>query len=53
MHQLTGCFYTVGEILGHTFKGIGLSFGISVNHKAVTTQYNKGRKKLKKTSVNP
>ena len=28
MHQLAGDFYTVGEILGHTLKGIGISLGI-------------------------
>ena len=39
MHQLTGDFYTVGEILGHTLKGIGMSLGISTNLEAVTAQY--------------
>ena len=39
MHQLTGDFYTVGEILGHTLKGIGISLGISTNLEAVTAQY--------------
>ena len=39
MHQLTGDFYTVGEILGHTLKGIGMSLGISSNLEAVTAQY--------------
>lgn len=39
MHQLTGDFYTVGEILGHTLKGIGMSLGISTNFDAVTAQY--------------
>ena len=39
MHMLTGDFYTVGEILGHTLKGIGLSLGISTNFDAVTAQY--------------
>lgn len=36
MHELTGDFYTVGEILGHTLKGIGLSLGISTNMADVT-----------------
>ena len=31
MHQLTGNFYTVGEILGHTLAGIGVSLGLSMN----------------------
>jgi integrase len=39
MHQLTGDFYTVGEILGHTLKGIGMSLGISTNLGSVTAQY--------------
>lgn len=39
MHQLTGDFYTIGEILGHTLKGIGLSLGLSTNLDAVTAQY--------------
>ena len=39
MHQLTGDFYTVGEILGHSLKGIGMSLGISTNLEAVTAQY--------------
>ena len=39
MHQLTGDFYTVGEILGHTLKGIGMSLGISANLDAVTSRY--------------
>ena len=39
MHQLTGDFYTVGEILGHTLKGIGITLGISGNLDAVTKQY--------------
>lgn len=39
MHELTGDFYTVGEILGHSLKGIGISLGISTNIGAVTSQY--------------
>ena len=39
MHQLTGDFYTVGEILGHTLKGIGMTLGISTSLDAVTTRY--------------
>ena len=31
MHELTGGFYTVGEILGHTLKGIGMTLGLSSN----------------------
>ena len=39
MHQLTGDFYTVGEILGHTLKGIGISLGIGTNMADVTARY--------------
>ena len=39
MHELTGDFYTVGEILGHTLKGIGMSLGISTNMADVTARY--------------
>lgn len=49
MHQLTGDFYTVGEILGHTLKGIGMSLGISTNFDAVTAQYVDVRLNRKKT----
>lgn len=39
MHQLTGDFYTVGRVLGHSLKGIGLQLGISTNMEATTAQY--------------
>lgn len=52
MHQLTGDFYTVGEILGHTLKGIGISLGISTNLEAVTAQYVDVRLDRKKTVLN-
>ena len=39
MHQLTGDFYTVGEILGHTLAGINASLGLSMNFEAVTARY--------------
>jgi integrase len=39
LHGLTGDFYTVGEILGHTLKGLGFSLGISGNLESVTAQY--------------
>ena len=39
MHQLTGDFFTVGEVLGHTLKGIGLSLGISANLETETARY--------------
>ena len=31
MHQLTGDFYTVGQILGHSLKGIGIQLQLSNN----------------------
>lgn len=49
MHQLTGDFYTVGMILGHSLKGIGIQLGISNNLESVTAQYvdvRMGRKKV-------
>ena len=49
MHQLTGDFYTVGEILGHTLKGIGMPLGISTNLEAVTAQYVDVRLERKKS----
>jgi integrase len=39
LHELTGDFYTVGEILGHTLKGLGLTLGITGNLESVTAQY--------------
>lgn len=39
MYELTGDFYTVGEILGHTLKGVGMALGISTKLDAVTAQY--------------
>jgi integrase len=39
MHQLTGDFFTVGMILGHSLKGAGIQLGISSKLDAVTAQY--------------
>ena len=36
MHELTGDFYTVGQILGHSLKGIGIQLNMSNNLEAVT-----------------
>lgn len=49
MHELTGDFYTVGEVLGHTLKGIGLSLGISTNMTDVTARYVDVRLERKRT----
>ena len=48
-HQLTGDFCTVGGILGHTLKGIGISLGISTNLEAVIAQYVDVRLERKKS----
>lgn len=48
MPQLTDDFYTVSEVLGHTLAGIGVSFGISINFKAVTARYVDVRLERKK-----
>jgi len=39
MHQLTGDFYTIGEILGHSLKGIGNTLGFAGGLEAVTERY--------------
>ena len=39
MHQLTGDFYTVGQILGHSLKGVGIQLGMGSNLESVTAQY--------------
>lgn len=49
MHQLTGDFYTVGMILGHSLKGIGLQLNISTNFDATTAQYVDVRLERKQT----
>ena len=48
MHQLTGDFYTVGEVLGHTLAGIGATLGLSMNFEAVTARYVDVRLQRKK-----
>jgi hypothetical protein len=49
MHDLTGDFFTVGEILGHTIEGIGLSLGLSNRINSVTEQYVRVRLSRKQT----
>ena len=39
IHQLTGDFYTVGQILGHSLKGVGIQLQLSTNLESVTAQY--------------
>lgn len=49
MHQLTGDFFTVGEILGHT--GIAASLGMSLNFEMVTSRYVDVRMERKKQVI--
>lgn len=39
IHQLTGDFFTVSMILGHSLKGAGISLGISTKLDSVTAKY--------------
>jgi len=39
MHELTGDFFTVGMILGHSLKGAGIHLGISSKLDSITAQY--------------
>jgi integrase len=39
MYQLTGDFYAIGAVLGHSLKGVGIQLGISDKLDAVTAQY--------------
>jgi len=39
MHELTGDFYTVGMILGHSLKGVAIQLNISTNMEAMTAKY--------------
>lgn len=48
MYQLTGDFYTVGEILGHSLKGIGNQLNLSGSFEAVTDRYIDVRLERKK-----
>lgn len=39
MHELTGDFFTVSQILGHSLKGAGIQLNLSSNLDSVTAQY--------------
>lgn len=39
MHELTGGFFTVSQILGHSLKGAGIQLNLSSNLDSVTAQY--------------
>lgn len=49
MHELTGDFFTVGEILGHSLKGVGMQLGMAGKLDAATTQYVNVRLERKAT----
>jgi len=48
IHELTGDFFTVGDILGHSFGGISSSLGIGSGFESVTTRYVNVRMETKK-----
>lgn len=48
MHELTGDFFTVGDILGHSMGGLCLSLGISSGFESVTARYVTVRFETKK-----
>lgn len=52
MHQLTGDFFTVGQILGHSLKGIGNQLNIAANLGTVTAQYIDVRVESKERILN-
>ena len=52
MHELTGDFFTVGMILGHSLKGTGIQLGISSKLDAVTAQYVNVRLERKQDVLN-
>ncbi|MCL2696061.1 MAG: hypothetical protein FWE69_07025 [Clostridiales bacterium] len=52
MHELTGDFYTGGQILGHTLKGIGISLGIATNMADITARYVDVRNSRKMEGLN-
>ena len=39
MHELTGDFFMVSQILGHGLKGTGIQLNLSSNLESVTAQY--------------
>lgn len=39
MHELTGDFYSVSKILGHSLKAMGTELGVSADFDSVTAQY--------------
>ncbi|SBV99071.1 Phage integrase [uncultured Eubacteriales bacterium] len=39
MHELTGDFYTISQILGHSLKGVGIQLNIPTSMNAVTARY--------------
>lgn len=47
MHQLTGDYYTVSEILGHTLEGTAKSLGFTTQVNTVTARYVEVRRERK------
>ena len=47
MHQLTGDYYTVSEILGHTLEGTAKSLGFTAQVNTVTARYVEVRRERK------
>lgn len=47
IHQLTGDFFTISEILGHTLEGTSKSFGFSAQVNTITAQYVEVRNERK------
>ena len=52
MHQLTGDFFTVAAILGHSLKGVGIQLNMSTNFDATTAQYVDVRMERKQIVLN-
>lgn len=52
MHQLTGDYYTVSEILGHTLEGTAKSLGFTAQVNTVTARYVEVRRERKLEVLN-
>ena len=52
MHQLTGDYYTVSEILGHTLEGTAKSLGFAAQVNTVTARYVEVRRERKLEVLN-
>lgn len=52
MHQLTGDYYTISEILGHTLEGTAKSLGFTAQVNTVTARYVEVRRERKLAVLN-